>query len=308
MRFEKLKKIFTAVLALLFLTTFFAGCSNQPLKNVGQNTGTAPSYSVEFLQRADMLRVHFIDVGQGDSILVHFPNGKNMLIDAGPPAAAGTVKNYLRSNGVNSIDYLVATHPHSDHIGAMDDIIKTFQIGEFFMPGVTTTTQAFYDLLTSLRIKGLQFTTAKSGVTIMQDGNLSAFFLAPVRNKYEGLNNYSAVIKIKWGKTSFLFTGDAEEKSEFEMLASSIDTLFADVLKVGHHGSQSSTSYEFLEAVNPRYAIISAGRNNDYHHPHQTTIDKLDKAGVAVLRTDENGTIVFGADENGIIVYKKGKE
>lgn len=289
-----MKKLFIILLTVFLLS----GCSN--LKATTEKATTESAFKTQNTQvqpnQSGTMKVHFLDVGQGDSIMVQFPDGQNMLIDAGKNDSANTVLNYLKKVGVNKIDYLVGTHPHEDHIGGMDSVIKTFDIGEIYMPKATTTTKTFRDVLTAIKNKDLKITTAKAGVNILKDDNLTVDILAPHCEKYEDLNNYSAVIKITYGQKSFLLTGDAEEQSEFEILASSSVKPEADVLKVGHHGSHSSTSTPFLKAVAPKYAVISVGAGNDYGHPHKETLDKLRKAGVQVLRTDEKGTIVFTTD------------
>lgn len=291
-----MKKLLIVILAFLFLT----GCTAE--KSTRPNEKAAPQK--ENLQQIDAagehsrsgtLKVHFLDVGQGDSILVQFPNGKNMLVDAGKNDSADTIISYLKKNGVSKLDYLVGTHPHEDHIGSLDAVVENFEIGEVFMPKVTTNTQTFIDVLAAIKDRGLQIKTAKAGVEILDDGNLSVKMLAPCGSSYESLNNYSAVIKVKYGDVAFLLTGDAEELSEQEILSGKADVK-AQVLKVGHHGSHSSTSPEFLAAVNPRFAVISVGAGNDYHHPHPVTLSKLKNAGATVLRTDKKGTIVFSTD------------
>ncbi len=216
-----------------------------------------------------------------------------MLVDVGKNDSANTIVNYLKKSRVNKIDYLVGTQPHEDHIGSMDTVIKTFNVGELYMPRVTTTTKTYRDVLQAIKDKGLRITTAKAGVNILRADNLTADIIAPHKTEYESLNNHSAVIKITYDKVSFLLTGDAEKESEAEMLLSSAINTKADVLKVGHHGSNSSTSPAFLELTAPKYAVISVGTNNDYHHPHKVT---LEKAGVHVLMTDEKGTVVFTTD------------
>lgn len=250
------------------------------------------------------LKVHFIDVGQADSILVQTPSGKAMLIDAGNNADGANVVSYIHNQGVNKIDVLVGTHPHEDHIGGMDNIINNFDIGKFYMPKVTTTTDTFKDVLAAAKNKGLKVTTATAGINIDLDPALKVEMFAPNSEKYEDLNNYSAVIKLTYGNNSFLLTGDAQEQSESEMLSKGYD-LKADVLKVGHHGSNTSTSPAFLKTVSPKYAVISCGKGNDYGHPHQVTIDKLNNAGVQVFRTDESGTIVATGDGDNITFDKK---
>jgi beta-lactamase superfamily II metal-dependent hydrolase len=212
-----------------------------------------------------------------------------MLVDAGPNEAGSAVVAYLQKEGVKRIDYLVATHPHADHIGGMDTVIQSFEIGKVYMPRVTTTTESFESVLRSIQAKGLKITPARAGMAVLEGDGLKVTFLAPCSSGYEDLNNWSAVLKVSYAATSFLLTGDAQAESEQEMLASGAD-LRADVLKVGHHGSYSSTSQAFLNAVSPKYAVISVGAGNDYGHPHQETLAKLAAAGIKVYRTDRDGT------------------
>ncbi len=255
-------------------------------------TGCNPDFGMSNASGSN-LNVHFIDVGQGDSILVQLPNGQNMLIDAGPNKAAETLVSYLQNLNVGKVDYLIATHPHEDHIGGMDEVVNTFDIGEVYMPAATTNTKTFERLQNALEAKQLFPTAAFAGITILNKGDLNIQILAPNQQTYDNLNNYSAVVKLTYGDTSFLFTGDAEAESEAEILKAGFEVK-ADVLKVGHHGSHSSTSPEFLAAVNPAYAVICCGEGNDYGHPHQVTLDKLQ--GLQVYRTDLNGNIIFISD------------
>jgi competence protein ComEC len=241
------------------------------------------------------LIVSFIDVGQGDSILIQSPNGKNMLIDAGGSTTQTYVYNYLKGKDIKKIDVLVATHPHADHIGGMEYIIDNFDIGLIYMPKATTSTKTYEDLLIKIKSKGLSINTAKAGVTIDLDKDITIKMIAPIGVSYDYLNDYSAVIKIIYKNNSFLFIGDAQNASEQEMLNSGAD-LKSDVLKVGHHGSSASTSINFLNAVSPKFAVISVGKENSYGHPAQSTLDKLNTYGVSVYRTDESGTIVITSD------------
>lgn len=247
------------------------------------------------------LSVHFLDVGQGDCMLVHLPNGQNMLVDAGKNDSAGAIISYLQALKITRLDYLVGTHPHEDHIGSLDKVIEEFPVGEILLPRVTNNTRTFRELLETIDGKGLQVTTAKAGVNILEEDGLTVKVLAPLGSSYEDLNNYSAVIKITYREVSFLLTGDAEDVAEKEILNSGAN-IKADVLKVGHHGSSSSTTSAFLNMVKPEYAVISLGADNEYHHPHQATLTRLKKAGINILRTDERGTIVFTTDGKDIEV------
>jgi competence protein ComEC len=247
------------------------------------------------------LSVHFIDVGQADSILVHTPSGNNMLIDAGNNADDDTVTSYLSRQKVKKLDVLVGTHPHEDHIGGMDVVIQKFQIGKVYMPKKTTNTRTFEDVLQAVKDKGLKITAPVAGSAIDLDPKVKVQILAPNSASYKDLNNYSIVLKVTYGKTSFLLTGDAERESEKEMLAKGYN-LKADVLKVGHHGSNSSTSAAFLKAVAPKYAVICVGQGNDYGHPKKEILDRLARARVKVYRTDLNGTIIAESDGEKVTV------
>ena len=238
------------------------------------------------------IKVHYIDVGQGDSELIQV-DGKNILIDAG--TSDKKALTYLKSIGVTTLDYVIATHPHEDHIGSMDDVINNFNIGIVYSPKATTTTKTYESMINALKSKNLKLTVPKVGdkLTI---GSATLEFLAPNSSTYKDLNNYSIVTKLKYGNNSFIFMGDAEDVSEGELISKQLD-ISANVLKVGHHGSHSSTTQAFLDKVNPQYAIISCGKDNDYGHPHKETLDKLNAKNIKVFRTDLSGTII--ATSNG---------
>ena len=238
------------------------------------------------------LKVHFLDVGQGDSIFIELPTNETILIDASIKDASNKIINYLREENVSKIDYVFATHPHSDHIGGMSAVIKTFDIGQIYMPKAVTTTKTYENLLLTIKDKNLKIKTAKAGNTIIDTDDLKLVVLAPNQDSYESLNNYSIVLKLTYKEKSFLFMGDAETLSEKEITGD----IQADVLKVGHHGSRTSTSQAFLNKVNPSYAVISVGLNNDYKHPHQEVIDRLEKKNIKIYRTDQNGDIIFTTD------------
>jgi competence protein ComEC len=241
----------------------------------------------------NQLKVHFIDVGDADSILIQQGNS-SMLIDAGNNKDSDIIKEYLNKQGINRLDILVATHIHEDHIGAMDFIIDNFDIGKIYMPKSEDSNKDLESVLLSIKNKGLEFTTPVAGETFKID-EADCTILAPSSMGYERLNDYSIVIKLQYGSTSFLFTGDAESKSENEMMRRGLD-LSADVLKLAHHGSATSTSKEFLERVNPKYAVLTAEAGSKYNHPHKNTIKRLKERNIKLYRTDVVGTIVAVSD------------
>jgi competence protein ComEC len=222
-----------------------------------------------------------------------------MLIDAGTNASTTTLLNDIRSLGITRFDVVIATHPHEDHVGGLDAVINQFDVGTIYMPKVAATTKTFTDVLTVIKNKGLTVTTPISGTTF-SFGPAQCTILAPNGQSHTETNDYSIVVKLAYGTTSFLFTGDAQVESEKEMLAKGYD-LKSDVLKVGHHGSTSSTSAEFLKAVAPWWAVISVGTGNDYGHPHKVTLDKLAGVGVKVYRTDLNGTVTIVSDGSSLL-------
>lgn len=239
------------------------------------------------------LNIHFIDVGQADSILIQQGN-ENMLIDAGNNDDENTLKNYLVSLGVKELKYAIATHPHEDHIGSMNYIINSLKVGQIYAPKVTASTKTYENLVNAVKNKAMQFKTPTVGETFYV-GQAKCIILAPNSSTYDGLNNYSIVVKVEFGNNSFLFAGDAEEASEKEMLSKGLN-LKADLLKVGHHGSKYSSSNAFLNAVNPKYAVISVGKNNDYGHPNSETLARLNSRKVDVYRTDIHGTVIAVSD------------
>ncbi|MBW9150366.1 MBL fold metallo-hydrolase [Clostridium sp. CM028] len=240
------------------------------------------------------LKVHYIDVGQADSILIQ-QGSSSMLVDAGNNEDSETVKNYMSNKGIKKLDFVVGTHPHEDHVGGLDYVINSFQVGKIYMPKRTATTKTFKDVVNAIKSKGLKITAPTPGESFKL-GEATCTILAPNGSEYKDVNNESIVIKVTFGSNSFLFTGDAENISENEMLSKGFN-VSADLLKVGHHGSNSSTTEGFLNKVNPKYAVISVGKDNSYGHPHKSTMEKLQAKGIKVYRTDENGTIV--ATSNG---------
>lgn len=240
------------------------------------------------------LKVHYIDVGQADAILIQ-QGTEAMIIDGGNNEDEGIINSYLNNLGIKELKYVIGTHPHEDHIGSLDYIINSFKVGKVYFPKQTSTTKTFESFVGAVSNSGLKLTAPSVGDTFML-GEAKCTVLAPNGSGYSDDNDYSIVVKVEYGSTSFLFTGDAEATSEMEMVKKGLN-LKADVLKVGHHGSKSSTCANFLSAVNPKYAVVSVGKDNSYSHPNQGTMDRLKGAGVQVYRTDENSNIV--ATSNG---------
>ncbi len=237
------------------------------------------------------VRFHFIDVGQGDAILVTTAAG-NMLIDTSIKGVREELKAYLDAAGVTELAYLVLTHPDADHIGNADYIIETYEIGTVILCSETSTSKTYESMLTALENSKADVISPEPGYTFML-GDLQNTVLAP-NDDYGDANEASIVIKSSFGKTSVMLTGDAEEKSEEDIVKIwSAADLKCDILKVGHHGSSSSTTDAFLDAVDPTYAVISCGEGNTYGHPHVEIVEKLQAKGVEILRTDLLGSIVF---------------
>lgn len=246
---------------------------------------------------AGQFELHMIDVGQGLSVLLRSPEGACALIDAGDRGAEEVICPYLRELGVTELDLVVATHMHADHIGGMDEVIREFGGKRVIMPdmpkSITPTTKSYTDLLSAIEDKGCRITLAKPGAEYPL-GSAVLTVLGPVSG-YDDLNNTSVVTRIRYGEAAFLVTGDAEEVSEQDMLDSR-RVQPAQVLIAGHHGSSTSSSAAFLSAVKPSYIGISCGEDNSYGHPHREAMQRFQKAGATILRTDLSGTVVFYTD------------
>lgn len=251
------------------------------------------------------LRVHYIDVGQGDSIFIELPNKENILIDGGTKSSGDLVLNYLKENKVSKIDYLVATHPHEDHIGGLIEVINNYPIGEIYMPDVTHTSKTFENLLIAINNKSYKINKAIAGNMVLDEKDLKLKILAPEKDySNNNLNNYSVVVKLNYKDNSFLFTGDTEKESESNMVSMDYD-LKSDVLKAGHHGSNTSTTDSFLSKVNPKYVVICCGLNNIYGHPDSDIIKNLQARNIQIFRTDLDGSIIARSDGKNITFDKK---
>lgn len=257
------------------------------------------NYNPELPVADNNLVVRFVDVGQGDCEIVQFPDGRNIIIDGGTNETSSELVNAIKSYGIKRFDYVVATHPHEDHIGGLDDVIESFEIGNVYLPDTSSSSMSFKNLVESISQSGAKVNRAYAGVTMIDETDIRAEFLAPVNNYYEDENNYSSVLKLTYKGFSFLFTGDAETISEYDMIENGA-YLKSDVLKVGHHGSTTSTSNQFLRAVNPAVAVISVGHDNSYGHPHREILERL--SDLKLYRTDLNGTVTVFCDGESLSV------
>ena len=248
-----------------------------------------------------LLKVYFIDTGQSDCILIETPHGKHMLIDSGDNGDESVVRSFLNSKSVKQIEYAFFTHPHADHIGGAYEVVNEYEVLNIIMPDKSIDTVTYKKLVDETSRKKITALHPEPNFPLTVDGvNITVF--SPVGDDYgSNINNYSIVLRMDYGDTSFLFTGDAEEKNELEMLNAGFD-LDIDILKVGHHGSTTSSSIMFLQAVTPEYSIILCGTNNKYGHPHDETISKLNDFSSVVYRTDQNGDITVTTDGTQITV------
>lgn len=241
------------------------------------------------------MKVHYIDVGQADATLIEYSQGDEtfaILIDTGDWNSTEVV-SYLQAHNITDIDIVAVTHPHADHIGQLDKIIHTFDVSEVWMNGETTNSQVFTSALTAIEDNNVDYYEPEVG-DVFDIGPLEVTVLHP-KSLSGDTNNNSIAIRMQYGEISFLFTGDAEEDAESEMLTSGVN-LKADILQVGHHGSKTSTTDRFLKAVQPNVAIYSASVNNQYGHPHIETINRLEKSGALVYGTDIHGTVIVETD------------
>ncbi len=242
---------------------------------------------------AEGLEVHFIDVGQADAALVLCGDAA-MLIDGGNADDSSLIYSYLRDNGIDYLDYVIATHPHEDHIGGIPGAMAYADVGKIFSPTVHSDNEFFIALSKAASECGAEIEVPKTGDSFSL-GGADVEIVGPIKTDYEDINNISLVLRVVYGETVFLFTGDAERESEQDILASGRD-ISANVLKVGHHGSRDSSIYPFLSAVMPEYAVISVGKDNSYGHPTDAALSRLRDAGAEIFRTDEKGDIICISD------------
>lgn len=244
------------------------------------------------------MKVHFLDVGQADCTLIQTKE-EAMLIDAGNWEDQEEILTYLDSQGVEKLDYVIGTHPHEDHIGAMGEVIRQYEIGTLILPDKIHTTTAYEDMLEAAEEKDLSVTLAEADDSYELGENAEFTIVAPVKDYGDNLNNWSVGVRVTYGEDSFLFCGDAEAEAEADMRKTG-EELEAEVWKVSHHGSSTSNTPEFLDAVQPAYGVISCGEDNSYGHPNQSVLEELTERGVEIYRTDEQGTIVASATGSGV--------
>lgn len=290
-KYKKYLRILVFIITLIYIIydTNFVGELKGEVSKVSKQTDIIEKENIE-----NKLEVQFIDVGQADSILIK-QDDKYALIDAGNNEDGTLLVNYFKSLGITSFEHVVATHAHEDHIGGMDDIINNFDVKNFYMPDVLTTTKTFEDVLDALESNNKVYTVLKENEKFnLNDANFNTVYIG---SDDSDLNDTSIVLKLSYDDVSFLFTGDATKKVEEKILNKDIKS---DVLKVGHHGSAYSNSKEFIDKVNPKYGVIQVGKDNSYKHPHKEVLNILNKNDIKIYRTDESGTIIFTSDGKSI--------
>lgn len=314
------KKAFIVVIALLIFSAVFvidplidkrtasengivSEVAEKPTETVSLDTPSSPDISADVPAAVSgLLSVHFIDVDNADAILVEC-DGSFALIDAGENNQGALVLGYLSEQSVSELEFAIGTHPHSDHIGGMDMVLSDIYAKRIYMPDAPHTTKTYSDLLSVIESRGIELVVPTVG-DVFYLGDASFTVLSPARD-YSDLNDDSIVVRIVYGGTSFLLAGDATRLAEADMLDSGL-TLSSDILKVGHHGSNTSSSYIFLREVMPRYTVITCGAGNQYGHPHEEVISRLNDLqkvhGTEMFRSDTNGTIVITSDGSEITV------
>ena len=285
----------TTAIFCLTLILIATGCTDQkeaPIETASEQTTPTTTQNTVTISGQN-LTVHFLDVDQGDSILLEI-DGKSMLVDSGESDQGKVVTAYLQDEGISTLDYVVATHPHSDHIGGMNEILNNFQVEHFVDSGYPHTSKTYENMLTTIDQKNISFQVAQAGQKIDFDPAVDIEILNPAKTYSEDLNENSVVLKVTYGTTSFLLMGDAGLETEERIMKAGYN-VNSDILKVGHHASRSGSGASFISAVSPEVSVIEVGAGNDYGHPHAEILEKLQKAS-KVYRTDLDGTITVTTD------------
>lgn len=287
------KLIWLLIILAITVVSSFLGLNDYENYLDFPNTSNAESADIQ----ANKIEVHYIDVGQGDCSLI-ICDGKTMLIDAGENGNETKVLDYLRMHNIKKLDYIIASHQHTDHIGGLPEVIDEIGTENIIMPRLTEkqtpTNKTYTAFLKAIQNSDTKVISAKAG-EVYSLGDAQFEILAPIMDDTDNLNNMSVVVKLKFGERTFLFTGDAEKTVEIDILASGAN-VDCDVLKVGHHGSGTSSCVEFLEAVTPEICVIQVGADNDYGHPHKNVIERLKNYSDKIYRNDICGDIVIESD------------
>ncbi len=303
---KRARSLLSLLLFLALVLTVSAFMEDPIVDLLPVDAPAATNTPMPALPSGKTLDIYVLDVGQGDSIFLRSPSGKTMLVDASERNMYERIDDFLQRQAVKQLDVVVATHPHADHIGAMEQVVTHYKIGAYYMPNAENQTRMFENLLDALteqNIKVKQAVGSKTS-TIGWDENVTVRILSPLPDvEYDDLNDTSVILHVQYGKTSILLTGDAESFAEKAALkALPKDYFRSTILKVGHHASSSSSSAAFLDAVDPSIAVVSLGKDNDYGHPHKEVVDALKSRDVPLYRTDTQGIIHITLDGEGYAV------
>lgn len=308
---KKARKIEIIVFGIITLILLIYGHINNKPTDILNPTAAGTSAVNTGAYENGVIQASFIDIGQGDSSFIKLSSGENILIDGGDKGSGEALRRYFADNSINKLDAAIVSHYHADHAEGIYELMNEFHIDIIYMPNVKTRPELHDDLVRRADKKGIKIKYIASGDKItFKDGTVfdvlfpdEGIFSNIGDNGEANINNDSLVIKVSYGETDFLFTGDLESDAEKALVKSS-NNLDCEVLKVGHHGSKTSSSKVFLNAVTPEYAVISAGRNNRYKHPHGQVLDRLESFGIKIYRTDLSGNITVVADSNGVTDIK----
>lgn len=298
---KKIVRVIVIIGVLIVLS--YLGIDLNEFTNLSNSQNKETQHTSNVSDQKDLegeLILTMIDVGQADSFLL-VQNGKTALVDCGTRSTGENVVEHLKQLGITKIDYVFGTHPHDDHMGGMYDVITNFDIGTIIIPKVesgSVTANWYMKLMKEINSGGYNLEYASVG-TLYHLGDATMKVIGPITKEQSNLNNYSTVLKVSFGEQDIIMTGDAEKEVEEEILLSK-ENIDAEILKVGHHGSDTSSSEEFLDAISPDYALISSKLGNKHEHPIKSTMEKLEDRNIKVYRTDESGTIVVTITSNNV--------